>query len=330
MALSAFEKPSLAKEFFLKIKNAYDPVAFLKGLVGSQPPTHETEWLDFKCAANVDEKKTKEIWSEALAGFANTQGGVLVWGIDARKDSTTGVDAASNLSLAPNPNALKSRLYQLHAEATDPPVLGVEIEAYAIPNSPSEGFVVCFIPESPFRPHRAEHANKRFLIRVGDDFKNAPVSLLRNLFFPLSRCILIPAIRACSRLENSQYLFTGNLKNIGSATALEVYRIVEYEPVGAATHELQNWKSGPTLTPLYGRLTHPLHPGISVPLFQISYLKQHIAVRDFRFVVRIFARDAEAFEWNITFQESEVLSRTEKTGERRSLSANLSSALWDP
>jgi hypothetical protein len=330
MALSAFERPSLAKAFFLKIKNAHDPISFLKGLVNPQSPIHETEWLDFKGAARVDEKKTKEIWSEALAGFANTQGGVLVWGIDARKDTTTGVDAASGLSLAPNPNALKSRLYELHAEATDPPVLGVEIEAYTIPNSPSEGFVVCFIPESPFRPHRAEHANKRFPIRAGDDFKNAPVSLLRNLFFPLSRCILIPEIHACTMHDNSRYIFTGNLKNIGSATALDVYCIVASEPAGGTTHKLQNWESGPTLTPYHARGTQPLHPGIAVPFYQLSYEKKYLLAKDFRFAVRVFARDAEAFEWSIAFHQSEVLSGTEKSGERKSLSADLSSVLWDP
>jgi len=67
-------------------------IGFLQGTVHSTPPTFEEEWLDFKGAAATPPDKIKEIWSKALAGFANTEGGVLVWGIDARKDPTTGVD----------------------------------------------------------------------------------------------------------------------------------------------------------------------------------------------------------------------------------------------
>jgi len=88
----------------------------------------------------------KEIWSEAIAGFANTQGGVLIWGVDARKDAKTGIDAVCGLSLVKSPSAFKSRLIELYRQATEPPVLGVQIEAYEISGTPNEGFVVCFVP----------------------------------------------------------------------------------------------------------------------------------------------------------------------------------------
>ena len=60
---------------------------------------------------------------------------------------------------------------ELHHQATDPPVLNVEIESYPDPGASGAGFVVCLVPESPFRPHRAEHVtNKPYYIRAGDDF----------------------------------------------------------------------------------------------------------------------------------------------------------------
>jgi hypothetical protein len=125
MNLQSLERPSVAREFYLKITRDPDPSAAIKQLVGATPPEFETEWRDFKGAERITDHDIKKTWSEALAGFANTQGGVLVWGVDARKDSVTGVDAACGLSPVTNPSAFKSRLNELHAQATEPPVLGV-------------------------------------------------------------------------------------------------------------------------------------------------------------------------------------------------------------
>ncbi len=70
----------------------------------------ETEYVDFKNSATVDpreqnpERKDIEQWIEALSAFANTEGGVLVWGIDARKN---GEDIDCAVALKPLPNPLK-------------------------------------------------------------------------------------------------------------------------------------------------------------------------------------------------------------------------------
>src|SRR3954467_3253611 len=115
---------SLAEDFFARISNEdKNAGTFIRGLVDPSTPTFEEEWLDFK--ANVtNDKEVKEIWSKALSAFANPQGGGLLWGIDAREDKATKVDAASGHAPVPDPAALKSRLLQLHHQATDPPVNG--------------------------------------------------------------------------------------------------------------------------------------------------------------------------------------------------------------
>src|SRR5437867_3894786 len=134
--------PSLAQEFFDQILSAPDKLAFLNALVNPAKLYFEEEWLEFKCAPNIDAVEVQQTWSKALSGFANTGGGVLIWGIRAVKDKATGVDCASAADPIDNPAALKSRLMQLHHQATDPPVLGVKVEQYAAPTS-GKGFVVC-------------------------------------------------------------------------------------------------------------------------------------------------------------------------------------------
>jgi predicted HTH transcriptional regulator len=73
---------SLARQFFEKAVAGGS--AFLKNLVTEQQV--EMEWLDFKGVSRMDNTQMSGNWSKFICGFANNEGGVLVWGIDARKD----------------------------------------------------------------------------------------------------------------------------------------------------------------------------------------------------------------------------------------------------
>jgi hypothetical protein len=146
--------------------------------VTTPPSVFETEWLDFK--GNPQPKDTLKTWSEAVSGFANTEGGVLIWGLDCRK--VDNVDAASGLSLIAKPLELKSLLHTNINQTTDPPVQGIEIEA--VPAADGRGFVLCFVPEGTNKPHRAEQQkNKPYMIRCGDSFVIPSPSLLRSMFY---------------------------------------------------------------------------------------------------------------------------------------------------
>ena len=106
--------PSTARQFYERITTAPDPVAFLKGLVNSTPWTFETDWRDFK-GNPKDDSDRLAIWFKALGGFANNQGGVIVWGIDARPQPCPDgrrVDAACGFRRIPNPGTFESLLRQ--------------------------------------------------------------------------------------------------------------------------------------------------------------------------------------------------------------------------
>lgn len=95
-------------------------MAAIRGLVNQADPTFETDWLDFKAEhrdpkqrdAKARERKFREQLCEAISGFANNQGGVIVWGIVAEKRPVGGdylVDAAWEEMPVTNPLAVKSR-----------------------------------------------------------------------------------------------------------------------------------------------------------------------------------------------------------------------------
>jgi hypothetical protein len=179
---------SSARAFFDHIRSQADPVAFLTSIPDPNTPPDpffEEEWLDFKGRPR-DDNDTKRIWSKALSGYANITDALIIWGIDARKTQPRDIDAASGLRLIPDPSAFESKLRDWIRDATNPPVMGVEYQSHAGPTG--EGFVVCLVPESHHKPHRAEFAEKHYYYRAGDDFLLAEPGLLRTLFFPQGSC----------------------------------------------------------------------------------------------------------------------------------------------
>jgi hypothetical protein len=272
--------PSAAESFYRQIAEASDSVAFLNGLVTAH--TQEEEWLEFKGATDptsgsqIPDATISKYWSKAMSGFANTGGGVLIWGIDARQDPTTGIDGANALNRVPNPPALKLRLNQLLQHATDPPVIGIVLHEYSDPGHASEGFVVCYVPESSFKPHRAERCEgKPYYIRVADRFEIAPHSLLRYMFFPESHARFeLDARLSWEVLTDGVGINVGveaRLKNVGERTAHQLLvhvrtnpalEINPYHPFHHVEPILHGWH------PLES--SRAIHPGFQERLFSAA------------------------------------------------------------
>lgn len=264
--------PSLASEFFQKLKNERSQSAYLSSFVNSNPPTVETEWLDFKGAERLPDNKAKEIFSQALSGFANNQGGVLVFGLDCRKDGDPAVDRVSALSLVDQPDAFASRLMELHHQANEPPVLGVEILTIPHHEAAGKGFVVCYIPESPFRPHRTEFGGRQYWIRAGDDFIIPSVSILRNLFSPSSRAELV--IQTKGDKGRTHPAVAVSVTNQGFATARDVMIAMTGSP-SSQIYVSESWQLIPSA---FSQTTYlsvrPIHPGETVDLLTFLHLEQ--------------------------------------------------------
>jgi len=296
-------------------------------MVGSQPPTFEEEWLDFKSGihghpakpAPLSDDTLKELWSTALAGFANTGGGVLIWGIDARPTPTAGsgkkVDAASDLRLVPHPDGLKSDLMRLHHTATDPPVAGVRVEP--VTDQAGGGFVVCLIPESRNKPHRAEFVtNKPHYIRFGDDFVVMSQAVLRSMFFPQANPQYSVLIRCRGRnLQNpavGTFDFFVTIRNVGNATAREPFVVLQVSPYGAAAPSVNHrlgWQhvhveNG---TGLLGGTS--IHPGATAPTIRADFPKLSEAAEN-RVIVNcvIHSLDAEPKRFSTAFSLTEILA----------------------
>lgn len=268
---------SNARLLYDEIVKHDDPGAFLKAMV--EPPGRmETEWLEFKGCLRVDEPEKflrqdqiKQFWSEACSGFAKMGGGVLIWGIDARKNEH-GIDCAQKLALYPNPRQLRSRLIELEPDAADPAVSGIVTEAFDCPGEEG-GFVVSLIPESPDLPHAARLVkNCPYFFRSGDSFRVASQSLLRRLFYPhlftRLRMNFLLEFKATgfynARERDAEIAFQVQIENVGARTLKDILARFDVNVYPPIIHEMFSSRHEGNIDQddQFKRLSSPiLHPG---------------------------------------------------------------------
>jgi hypothetical protein len=265
--------PSRAEDLFAEIEHADDKTAYLEGWV---PGRQETVYLDFKRASRND-ADNGETWSKAVSAYANTEGGVLVWGIDAKKPtnpqgSGRPIDCAQELKPLSDPEAHIQFIKDITRDCTNEPVHG--IRHLAIPSSSGQGgYVVSLVPEGRNKPYRAEKlTGKPYYQRIGANTEIVPHGILRSLFFPKTR----PSLRLLAVVEegtSSHVLAIGVMvTNSGLATAKDVVVFAEFDRKPTSVMDARGnlvatettgrfYKSLPITFPV------PLHPGQNRELF---------------------------------------------------------------
>ena len=127
--------------------------------------------LEFKTVAkaSLTDKSDKKNLAKALSGFANSDGGLIIWGVDARP-ADQGTDRAQELvPIAPLSQFL-SKLNDLTGQYVAPVVDGVQHRAIPVPGEPDKGFAITLDPASDSTPHRAEAGVGRYYKRSGSSF----------------------------------------------------------------------------------------------------------------------------------------------------------------
>ena len=150
--------------------------------------TSEELFLDFKaCAdsgggtklANADREK----YSKAISGFGNSEGGVIVWGVDCERIPAEG-DVSSGKRPIQKPTRFKSWLESATSGCTLPPHEHVQHHVIPSLRNGDEGFVLSLIPKSWRSPHQCivDKHKHRYFMRVGSNFEHVPHGLLAGMF----------------------------------------------------------------------------------------------------------------------------------------------------
>jgi len=172
---------SRAKDIFEKLRG--QGLAALDDLIVDREP--ESLFLDFK--RSPDDGSSRVLADEdsknlckAISGFANSSGGVVIWGVDCRRDAA-GNEVASKMPVA-DAHGFNTKLQGAISRSSIPPHPGVEV--IAIPGedpASSRGYVAVHIPQSTFGPVRSVKSHQ-YHLRTGSDFAVVPHELLAGMF----------------------------------------------------------------------------------------------------------------------------------------------------
>jgi len=128
--------------------------------------------LEFKNVKSATLKSNDDLRNLAtgLSGFANSSGGIIVWGVDARRRAPGEQSVAVALQQIQPIRDLLSRLNELTGQAVSPLIDGVVHKAIHV--TADSGYAATYVPASDTGPHMAKLAEARFRYfkRSGDSF----------------------------------------------------------------------------------------------------------------------------------------------------------------
>ncbi|MBN9203069.1 helix-turn-helix domain-containing protein [Methylibium petroleiphilum] len=172
---------SRAHELFERLREGR--CAALDSLVADREP--ESLFLDFKrspqdgAAKNLAPEDNKNL-SKAISGFANSSGGIVVWGVDCRRDGSTGSEVAEKHPLL-DAAGFNTKIQAAVSRTTIPPHPGVQVLSFDEPGQSPLGYVVVYIPQSLIGPIRSLATN-HYHVRAGSDFGLVPHDVLAGMF----------------------------------------------------------------------------------------------------------------------------------------------------
>jgi len=144
----------------------------------------EELFLDFKRSADhgngkrLHENDRKNL-SKAVSGFGNSEGGIIVWGVECKKGFDDSDVAKAKFPII-DARRFVSWLNGAISGLTIPPHQGVQ--NYALLSEGScNGFAITLIPKSNHAPHQTVN-DLKYYIRAGSDFVPTPHQVLAGLF----------------------------------------------------------------------------------------------------------------------------------------------------
>ncbi len=180
---------NLPKDIFSKINSIED----ISGLVTNK--IEESLYLEFKgkndnSTSTLDDIDKKNI-SDSISQFSNSDGGVLIFGINTQKPN----DFASELVPISNIGDFKKRVMDYLPYSVQPGVDG--IESKSITENEGKGFLVLLIPKSYKTPHRStkskqyfkRHQNGKFIL---EHFELEDMFGVRQK--PLLKLLMVPSV----------------------------------------------------------------------------------------------------------------------------------------
>jgi len=138
--------------------------------------------LDFKTVKDGvslgrDDRKNLAI---CVSGFANSDGGIVVWGVEAKQDRKTKIDCVRSLKPIRNLSACLSEFNTLIGQAADPILENTRNKSIVLDDD--KGFIITLVPRGDHQPYEAKLGEDRCYKRSGSSFYRLERYELEQMF----------------------------------------------------------------------------------------------------------------------------------------------------
>ena len=170
-----------AEDIFQRVSQG--GAAEIERMIGE--PVVESLFLDYKRVATNDFKRLhaddRKNLAKAISGFANSEGGVVIWGVDCRRTLDEG-DIPTGPMPITNPKTFRSLLSDAVSGVTIPAHGNVD-NVHCLRDD-GTGYVISHIPVGLNVPYRTliKNEQEEYYMRAGSEFVLIPHAILAGLF----------------------------------------------------------------------------------------------------------------------------------------------------
>ena len=238
----------------------------------------ESSTFDYKLAESPMRADDRKSLAEALSGFANSDGGIIIWGVNCRKNEE-GLDVPKNIEPINGLKRFECSLNDLSSQVVSPGVIGVEHQVIHTGEDKDVGCAVTYVRKSEGEPHMAIASGQHcFFYRSGGSFLRMEAFMVADRYGrrPQPRLeILCEIVNLATLYYKPPVGVRFSLRNTGLGIAL--YPALVISQVNELAHAFKEYRnngftltrfddSGGSKTAFMGDVNTVIHPGIAFPV----------------------------------------------------------------
>ena len=199
--------------------------------------------------------------SQAVSGFANSGGGVIIWGVSTTKHQHSGLDILTQIELI---GSIKNFAQEI--DSTIPRLikpLTIELhQSRILREKPSDtkGIIITYISPTDGDPIQAN--DEKFYLRIRDEFKEMPYETIKRMFSGTVSPDLYPVFdnRLVKLEQDDSWRFPIILENRSSAAAKDT----------EVSIDIKNFSSCESVNSREFRDSSNINPGIKIFIAEVN------------------------------------------------------------
>jgi hypothetical protein len=248
--------------------------------------------------------------AQALSGFANTAGGVVIWGISTTRQAHSGLDVLTQLEPIGNCRSFRQQIDVAVPTLAYPALEGCKTKTLHPATGATKGVVVAFIPKTPGDPVQAL-GEKQFYLRTGAEFVEMPYDILKKMFAATAGPDLVPVFdgRIVQQDPGGVWTIPIILSNQSSAAAEHTYVTVSVmNPTACAAIASQDLTDLSSVNPgnrIYAvEIDAPVFRGMNriAGSLRVTMKKGKMPARIVNLRIRVFSTRMRAHQWVMRIQ----------------------------